>query len=224
MREQKQCRYTVAFWMLVCVVFLGCFPSTRRLDEAPMYDGPRFRLKLVRYYENYPLHYTGEIFRVQCSSAETKSSPSRKTQDAGWVSLGRGGAIGSKSAAEVAQRERARYIVIDDSTLVWIGNGVSISFDACGRFRAWYPTSLPEELIVPVEKPDRCKPKGTTDCRFMDFRRDRKPRFDDIRVSPEGHVSFMVRSKALRGDKAVRAESSDFGQTWQIAVVGQDAS
>ncbi len=87
--------------------------STRKLDEMVFYEGPRFKLKLVRYYENLPLHYTGEVFRVQCASAKTANSPSHKTQDPGWVTLGNGGAIGSKSAAELVGRERQKYGVID---------------------------------------------------------------------------------------------------------------
>ena len=44
------------------------------------------RWKLVRYYENLPLHYTGEVFRVQCASVHTADSPAHRTQEAGWVS------------------------------------------------------------------------------------------------------------------------------------------
>ena len=171
----------------------------------------------MRYFENLPFHYTGEVFRVQCASAHTTSSPGHKTQDAGWITLGNGGAIGSKSAVELAERERRNYIVVDHQTLVWIGNGVNVSFDACGRFRGWYPTSLPEELIDPVEKPEHCAPRGTADCRHYDFLGDRAPRFEEILVSPQGNISFVVRSKAFRNDKAVGVRSKDFGRTWKAA-------
>ncbi len=36
----------------------ACDVSTERLDETVFYDGPRFKLKLMRYYENYPLTST----------------------------------------------------------------------------------------------------------------------------------------------------------------------
>ena len=57
--------------------------STRKLDEMVFYEGPLFKLKLVRYYENLPPHYTGEVFRVQCASAKTANSPGHKMQDQG---------------------------------------------------------------------------------------------------------------------------------------------
>lgn len=204
--------------LLAIALLFACSPSTRKLDEAMIHEGPQLRLKLSRYVENVPLHYTGEVFRVHCSSAHTLNSPAHRTQDAGWVSLGNGGAIGSRSAAEVAERERRNYLVIDDRALVWIGNGVNVSFDACGTFRGWYPTSLPEDLIVPADKPDHCRPRGEVDCRHYDFLGEREPRFDEVRVSSDGHISFVVRSKALRHGKAVRVESIDSGKTWQTVV------
>lgn len=199
---------------------LGANHSTlQKLDEAVFYAGPRFKLKLVRYYENLPLHYTGEVFRVQCTSEQTANSPGHKTQDPGWRTLGNGGAIGSKNAAELVERERRNYLVMDDQTLVWLGNGVSVSFDACGQFRAWYPTSLPGELIDPVEKPDFCAPKGKADCRHYDFQGDRAPHFGDIQVSRQGAISFTVRSKAFRGERIVRVHSTDFGRTWTFTSI-----
>ena len=204
--------------ILAFVFLFACSPSTRKLDEAMIYEGPQMRLKLVRYFEDLPFHYTGEVFCVQCSSRQTRNSQAHKTQDAGWVSLGNGGAIGSNSAAELAGRERRKYLVVNDQTLVWIGNGVNVSFDACGSFRGWYPTSLPEDLIVPAKKPDYCKPQGKMDCRQYDFLGERESRFEEIRVTSQGSISFIVRSKAIRNSKSVRVQSSDFGKTWQIAL------
>jgi len=200
---------------LVCIFAGACTPTTRRLDEAAIYQGPQFRLKLVRYFEDYPLHYKGEVFTVQCSSARTAKSPASKTQDAGWVSVGNGGAIGSKSASELAEREHHKYKVIDDQTLVWIGNGLNVSFDACGQFRGWYPTSLPDDLIDAKEKPEWCAPQGTADCRHYDFLGDREPRFDDIQVTRAGSISFVARSKAFRNQQAMSVQSEDFGRTWK---------
>lgn len=197
-------------------VLAACSPSTRKLDEATMYEGPVFRLKLVRYYQNLPFSYTGEVFRVLCASARTARSPAGEMQDAGWVTLGNGGAIGSKSATEVAQRERGRYVVVDDETLVWTGTVLSVSFDACGSFRRWDPTSLPRELIVPVEKPDYCAPKGQADCRYYDFQGEREPHYEDIRADRSGSVSFIVRSEAFRDRRAIRVRSSDSGRTWRV--------
>ena len=197
----------------------ACGSSTRKLDETLFYDGPQFKLKLVRYHENIPLHYTGEVFRVLCASERTAGSPAHKTQDAGWVTLGNGGAIGSTSATELAERERANYRVLDDHTLVWTGNGVNVSYDACGEFRGWHPTELPAEMIASVEKPDYCAPKGTADCRHYDFMGEGAPHFEGLDVRPDGRISFVARSKSIKSAGAVRVESADSGRTWTVAAL-----
>ena len=209
----------VPYYMpLLLALLSSCGGGTRKLDEAVFYDGPQFRLKLTRYYENIPLHYVGEVYRVHCGSLETRHSPAHTTQDSGWVTIGNGGAIGSKSAAELVEPVRGAYRVIDERTLVWTGNGFNVSFDACGQFRSWYPANLPAELIDPVEKPEWCAPAGTADCRNYDFMGDRMPRFEQIEVRPDGRVAFMVRSPALRPDGALRVESADSGRNWEVTT------
>ena len=203
--------------LIAALLVPACGSRTRKLDETLFYEGPQFKLKLVRYYENLPFHYTGEVFRVQCTSDRTTDSPAHKTQDAGWVTLGNGGAIGSKSAAELAERERGHYRVLGDRTLAWLGNGVSVSYDACGAFRGWYPTALPAEMIDPVEKPDYCAPKGGGDCRHYDFLGDRAPTFEALDVRPDGRISFVVRSRSIKPRGAARVESADSGRSWVAA-------
>ena len=200
---------------LVLVWLIACGTSTKRLDEASLYKGPQFELKVVRYFENYPFHFVGEVFRVQCGSARTAGSPGHATQDPGWVTLAAGTAIGSKSAAELVERERTHFRKIDDQTLIWIGSGLKVSFDACGSIQSWYPWDLPSELIEPAEKSPYCKPAGTVDCRQDDFAGDREARFDEILVEPAGTVSFLVRSKGLKSERGVRVTSADRGRTWK---------
>lgn len=215
----RQVAAPVAIGLLAAAFVFALWPKTHKLDEALIYEGPEFRLKLVRYYEHIFLHYDGEVFRVQCASERTKNSPALKTQEAGWVTVGNGGAIGSDSAAELAAVERHKYLVVDDRTLVWMGNGLYVSFDACGVFRGWHPSSLPKDWIDPVDKPDYCRPTGTADCSNYDFMGERTPRFEDIRVTGEGKISFVVRSNALRDGKSVRVESADFGKSWQTSLL-----
>ena len=204
--------------LLLLALLVSCGGRTRKLDEAVFYDGPQFKLKLTRYYENLPLHYVGEVYRVQCASPATAGSPAQKTQDSGWVTLGNGGAIGPRSAAELVDSVRDSYRVIDDETLVWTGNGFQVSFDACGQFQSWYPSRLPPEMIDPVEKPEWCAPAGTADCRNYDFFGDRHPKFEQIEVTPNGRVSFVVRTPALRPNGRLRVESADSGRTWRREV------
>ncbi|MEW6599440.1 MAG: hypothetical protein AB1499_00575 [Nitrospirota bacterium] len=207
--------------ILITMIFPACKPSTKKIDEVIFYNGPNYKLKLVRYHENLPFHYVGEVFRVLCSSAQTANSPEHKTQDRGWVTLGNGGAIGSKSADELVERERANYHVQDDLTLVTTGKVLRVSFNACGTFHNWDPTTLPANLIDPVEKPSYCAPAGTADCRYYDFEGDREPIYEDVQTSPEGKVSFKVSSKTFKDIKALIVNSSDFGKTWSYTVINQ---
>lgn len=128
-------------------------------------------------------------------------------------------AIGSGSAAELAERERPNYRIVDEQTLSWIGSGFNVSFDACGGIRSWHPVSLPADLIDPVEKPDYCQPKGAADCRHYDFLDERAPRFEQIEVNPRGVVSFVVYSRAFRNPGGFRVRSADSGNTWQVEAM-----
>ena len=112
---------------------------------------------------------------------------------------------------------RDLYRVIDERTLVWTGNGLQVSFDACGQFRGWYPANLPAEMIDPVEKPEWCAPAGTADCRNYDFFGERHPRFEQIAVGPGGRVSFVARSPALRPSGALRVQTADSGRSWAVS-------
>jgi hypothetical protein len=205
----------VALAVAACVA-AGCGPKLRKLDEATLYAGPAFTLKVTRYYENLPLHYTGEIFVLTCSSDRTKTATAGPTNEAGWVMVDRGGAIGSKSASEVVERVRSDYRVIDDRILAWSRVLLSVSFDGCGSFQTWDPTTLPRDLIDPAPRPDWCAPKGTADCRYEDFQGDRLPRYVDVTASADGHVSFRMESKALKPGAAVQVSSGDFGRTWDV--------
>ncbi|MGH7628710.1 MAG: hypothetical protein ACREOF_04860 [Gemmatimonadales bacterium] len=202
--------------VVAALALTACGSRTRKLDQVVFHEGPQFKLKLARYHENLPMHYVGEVFRVQCASARTADAPAHRMQDAGWVTLGNGGAIGSANAAQVAERERGNYRIIDERTLAWLGTGVSVSFDACGEFRGWYPTLLPADMIDPVEKPEYCAPRGTADCRHYDFLGDRAPAFEQLEVRPDGRISFVARSKSIRPGGAVRVESPDSGRTWAV--------
>lgn len=204
---------------LVCLVLplLAC-SGTSRLDEHMFLARDGIELKVVRYYERLFLHYNGEIFRVQCRSASTAGSPARATQDAGWVSMGNGGAIGAGDARAIAERERGSYLLLDRGVLVWTGVTLNVGFSGCAPLAQWDPTTLPSELLVSFPKPDFCAPVGLGDCRYMDFQGDRQPQFFDIRSEAPGHLAFRVRAAALRDGATVSVETTDGGVTWTTAV------
>jgi hypothetical protein len=203
--------------VLSAVLLVGCRPSIRRLDDAPMHDGPGLRLKLVRYHENLPWHFSGEIGVVQCSSDGTRAVKAARTNDRGWVPLGRVSAIGSRTARELLPQATADYQVLNERTLVWKGTVLQVSFDGCATFAMWDPTSLPLERINPVAKPDHCAPKGTGDCRYYDFQGDRTPVYSEIAVTSDGGIEFFASSESFLPSRRIRVTSTDSGTTWQVA-------
>jgi hypothetical protein len=200
--------------ILLLSFLVACSSGPEKLDEAVVYNGPQFKLKLVRYSGN---SHQGDVYNVQCSSPQTAGSPANKMQEAGWVALGNGSAVGYKNAGQLVERQRWNYLTVDDQTLVWAGTGFNISFDACGHFQSWYPTTLPAELIIPAGKPDDCQSKGNTDCRLYDFQGDREPSYTQIQVDPKaGQISFVVQTAAFKNPSGFQVRSADFGKTWQV--------
>lgn len=197
------------------VILAACGASAKKLDEVTFYEGPRFTLKVTRYMEKIPLHYNGEVFRVQCRSRGTGSIPAQKTGDAGWQMVGNGGAIGTKSADDVLRVVREQYVVVNDSTLVLTASGFRISRDDCLSFRSWYPTALPRELIDTLPKPAYCSPPATADCRHYDFQPPRHPKFSEIRIGDGGDISFTATSPAFKAGSH-RVTSTDGGVTWTV--------
>jgi len=218
---QMSAAKNVMLVFLAGVLLAGC-DSTRRLDELIFYEGPEVTLKLVRYYRNLFLSFNGEIYSVQCRSSETAGNQAGRDQDQDWRKLSTGTALESKSAQEVVNDVKDKYLIMDERTVVKRGGGIGVSFDACGTFRHWGATKLPIELIDQIEKPSHCA--GTGDCRHYDFEGDRAPQISDIRTEPSGRISFVARSKAFKDGAVFRIESQDSGRSWgytRIAVNGE---
>lgn len=113
-------------------------------------------------------------------------------------------------------QERSHYIVANDRTLAVTGTVLRASFDACGSFVQWDPTTLPADMITSVEKPDFCKPKGLGDCRYYDFQDDRTPQYADMISERAGMLAFTVQAKVFKDGLRLRVTTSDFGRTWAI--------
>ena len=205
--------------LLVSAGLTGC-SDTRRLDEAVFYEGPVFTLKVVRFYRNLFFSYNGETFSVQCASENTAGWGGNKFTEPGWYELGSGGAIGTKNADDVVEQVKAQYIIVDDNILAIPGVVFRVSFHGCTQFKTWNPTTLPPEMIDPVEKPDYCAPQGGADCRYYDYHDDREPVYEDIRVHPEGRISFIVRTKTFKDVAGLMVSSEDAGETWKVDPIG----
>lgn len=203
--------------LLTIGVLAGCLPGETRLDEHVFHDEPGLRLKLVRYYEQLPFHYDGEVYAVMCQSAATRDFPAHETQDAGWRKIANGGAIGTNSAEAALTEIEGRYRILPGPTLVWLGTVLRVSFDGCGRMAMWDPTSLPADRIDPAPKPDFCAPRGGGDCRYMDFDGDRAPVYQDLTVDAERRwIGFRVSSTAFRPTAELAVTSGDGGLSWQV--------
>ena len=206
--------------MTLFTLLLACGEPNQRLDEHVFYEGPQFRLKVVRYYRNIPFNYLGETAVVMCQSGNTVNYSGPDPQDAGWRTLGEVNTQGGKDAREVALSATDDYQVIDDYTLVGKRDVFNISFDGCGQFINWDPTRLPQTMIDAVGKPESCGPKGPRDCRYYDFEEDRKPLYEQMRVSGKGQVGFSVKTPTFRGVRSLRVHTRNNGVLWHVDTVG----
>lgn len=168
------------------------YSDTRKLDESVFYQGLVFTLKVGRFYRNLFLSYNGETFSLRCSSEDTVGYGGGKFTKPGWYALGSGDAIGTKSSDDVIKQAESQYIIVDDSTLAISGVVFGVSFSGCTQFKSWNPTTLPPEMINPVDKPDNCALQGIFDCCYHDYHGDLRPVYEDMRVHPEGHISFIT--------------------------------
>ncbi|HHJ17449.1 MAG TPA: hypothetical protein ENJ80_12205 [Gammaproteobacteria bacterium] len=200
----------------------ACGNPNQRLDEHVFYDGPQIQLKVVRYYRNIPFNQLGEHAVVMCRSENTAAFPADEQQDAGWRMLGAGDAHGSKTAEEAALEVKDDYEVLDEHILVAKMNVFNISFDACGHFTNWDPSRLPQSLINPLKKPDSCAPNGPADCRYYDFEGERAPRYENIRVTGDGQVSFTASTPTFRDVELLRVQTGNNGGVWHVETIGTD--
>ncbi len=208
--------------LMLGVLLVACGEPNQRLDEQVFYDGPQFRLKVVRYYRNIPFNYLGEHAVVMCQSDNTGDYSGHDRQDAGWRMLGEADARGSKHARDVAPGLQDDYLVFDDHTLVGKKNVFNISFDACGHFINWDPTRLPQDMVEVAQRPDSCAPDGPLDCRYYDFEGVRKPQYEQISVAGPGQVSFRVRATAFREVQSLHVETRNNGALWHVDMVKPD--
>ena len=206
----------------LCSLLAACGNPNQRLDEYVFYDGPEFKLKVVRSYRNIPFNYLGEHAVVMCQSENTAEFPAHDQQDAGWRMLGAGSGQGSKNAEEAALAVKNDYQVLDDHTLIAKTNVFNISFDACGHFINWDPSRLPPSMMNPVQKPDSCAPNGPVDCRYYDFEGERAPRYEQIRVTGKGQVGFTASSKTFKGVELLSVQTSNNGAVWHVETAVSD--
>lgn len=206
-----------AIALVAAVTLSACQPSVRYLDEYVFLTTPQITLKLQRYHQFLPFSYDGEIYVVLCGSAGTRALAGGEDHPAGWRVIGRGAAIDSTSARELSVHIAPLYRVLGDGTVVWSHVPIFFALDACAHEVSWSPTTLPPERIVPTQRPAFCESLPPANCAMLDFQDQRLPRYSDIRVMPEGQISFRVESLAFAGVQALSVRSTDGGRTWSDA-------
>lgn len=208
--------------MFATSALLGCGTSVTRLDEAPLFERPGFRLKIVRYMERIPLSFEGPIAIVQCQSGATHARPGGVTNDAGWVIVDRLTVLDSRHATDVLADARNRLLLAGDRVVVWNhGVVVSASLDGCATFARWDARRLPDTWTLPAQRPSYCMPKGAVDCSGHDFRfiGERTPVFSNTTVGAAGTMSFTVRSAAFPKGKALLVRSGESARGWHEEIV-----
>jgi hypothetical protein len=190
----------------------SCLPSVRRLDEADIYEGSLFRLKVVRYHVSVPLSFQGVAAFVSCASAATRQRPGTSTSDPGWVQVRAVPAYYSKSAASLRESALSRITIVDDKVLLVSESVLQVSYDGCATFRRWDPGQLPDSLLTAPRLPPDCAPSGNADCSYLSRMID--VTYTDIHVDTLGHVSFTASSTRFPEDVDLRVESADSGKTW----------
>lgn len=196
----------------------------RKLDEAVFLDTPELTLKVVRYYENLPFSFSGEIYVTQCSSPNSKELPASVTNEAGWVVIDRGTALGSKSAMEVVDKVRNKYTVVGDGVLYWSYVPINISTDGCRTRISWSPATLPAEMIIPKALPEHCKHDKEKLCDRMygpawPFEAAGSlPRYFDVHAARSGEISFRMQSTAIKEGIIMFVTSNDRGKSWNVKV------
>ncbi|OGI62385.1 MAG: hypothetical protein A2W18_10635 [Candidatus Muproteobacteria bacterium RBG_16_60_9] len=209
---------------LLSLLLCACSKELRKLDEAVFLETPELTLKLVRYYENLPFSYSGEIYVTQCSSPNSKKLPASDVNEPGWRVIDRGAALGSKSAPEVVDKVRNRYTVIGDGILYWSHVPLNISLDGCRTLITWSPVTLPAETIIPAALPEHCKHDKEAVCDRMygsswAFQaQGRLPRYFDVQATRQGKISFRMQSAAIKDGSILLVTSSNGGKSWDVKV------
>lgn len=203
------------------------------LGEVSFYNDGTVELKVVKIFENLPLHYVGPHWSVACKSPKTAHFSEWKYDliDAGWnrapysnYLIEMSNSDGSVEA--VAEKAKKAYYFQNNVLIVLSGTGVYFSLDQCNSFVGWdVLRNLPKEIVVgstpEFEKCERDRedaakknfPPAYGDCAYFKFAGSNQPSFDEI-VSENGKISFRMSARAL--EEAVKIESLDSGKTWQV--------
>jgi hypothetical protein len=223
--------------------------SSRVLDEMIFYEGSGLKLKVVTVYENVPLHFTGNTFRIQCQSDKTKAFVATQYSEKGWqhylpIYVGFEN-LGYTSESEMSVDELARvaregYRVTDHETLiVQTGNGLFITWNGCLSFRDWNFNELPRDLLIEsTPEYEECRKKteanlewphvqkrietyGSAEaaCQIAKFQGAGRPTISQLEATSDGAASATISSSAFKKSADGQIRTLDFGKTWRFEYV-----
>jgi hypothetical protein len=217
---------------IVLVIFFGFYLRKKLtvyrelLGEVTFYKDKDLELKVVKIFENLPLHYVGNHWSVACKSVKTATKPEWKFDliEAGWnrapystylIDSGRN----DDSIEAVAAAAKKAYYREKDVFIILSGTGIHFSFDLCYSFVGWDALqNFPKEIEVsPTPEYEKCLKqtglKNPQTCDYFNFAQANQPTFDEI-VAENGKISFRMTAKALKAP--LKITSQDFGKTWQV--------
>lgn len=208
-----------------------------KLDEATFYKDDFLELKVVRYLENMPFHYYGNVARVMARSSNTAHCYKRKYQDSGWRELGTpfgDDPLGPNPSLELlVEAARNTLKVTDQGTMIYGKNGVVVTWDGCGTMRYWGANNIKGSDFVSTDKYEKCleeslikekngalsKGWGKLNCWSRNFHGENSFHTWDLYAKKDGYASFKVKSNAFKDSIILLVETHDFGKTWKETIL-----
>lgn len=236
-------------YLLITLFITLLCSCTYKIDEKIFYSGNGIQLKVATYYENLPLHFNGNVFRIQCRSAKTDNIIATKMNDATWTEylpiasdffkLG----YTSESKMDlnrISAVAMKKYHITDYETIITESNkAVAVSFNGCKSFQSWSLDTLPHsEMIDSTPEFVECvnntkksmswshvkasvEKKGSIEevCKLSKLEGIHLPFFSEFIASRDGKAHFRIESSGFKSIKAIIVETSDFGKTWIQKII-----
>jgi hypothetical protein len=183
--------------------------------EAVIYKTSKFELRVVRRRQADAFSTIRYSYAVECGANRE------------WIYITGGGDSTLGSAAAIADQLRREFQLYGDDVLVWMSDGLPrVYADRCTSIRQWVPWSVGASLIDPAPiwpkerepAPLEAKPwfcaRPDQDCRQWEFGGERRVRYINTKIDPNGTISFDAHSTAFKSG-TLHVESRDWGQTWR---------
>ncbi len=226
---------------LVLLVAIGIYLKKQfsiyyeKVGEVSFYNRESVELKLVRIFENLPLHFVGNTHQVLCKSPRTLGASGHPKYfiEAGWKQIPTSTLIFDRTEKDgalesLAERAKKVYFFQNKALVILTETGIYFSVDQCSSIMNWDTLrNLSKEIkVTPTPEYEKClkqreenTKKGLANygtCDYFNFSYPNQPIFDEI-VVETGKISFRMTAKALKSP--LKIVSMDSGKTWQTSTL-----